>query len=354
MELDPQAQEILDRHALYNTPPIENLTPEEARNVPLLDYAARDLVASKMAARLMTVMSPSPEPVGSITHQRIPTSNGSVLARIYSPKGNGPFPVLIYFHGGGWVIANLDVYDASARALTNAAECIVVSVAYRLAPEHPFPAAVEDAYDATQWAMSNARLFNGDGLRVAVGGESAGGNLAAVTCLIARDQGGATPLHQLLIYPVTDFTFDKPSFTEHADAKPLNAAMMGWFAKHYLGSGGDASHPHASPLRASDLSDLPAATIINAEVDPLRDDGSLYADRLYKAGVPVTHHLFDGVMHEFFGLAGLVDKATEAVKQAGEALKNAFNTVGDAGNPQMVGAFDTRTPLSLVEAERSV
>ncbi len=323
--LDSQAQEILDQHAKYNTPPIESLSPEEARNVPLLDYAARDLVASQVAARMLTLVSPNPEQVGSVGHIRIPGRGGNILARVYTPSGDGPFPVLVYFHGGGWVIANLDVYDASARGLCNAAECIVISVAYRQAPEHKFPAAVEDAYDATLWAMNHAAHLNGDPDRVAVGGESAGGNLAAVVCLALRDQDETLPVHQLLIYPVTDFVFDKASFQEHENAKPLNSAMMPWFAKHYLRNEADATHPHASPLREADLSGLPSATVINAENDPLRDDGRLYAERLREAGVPVTHHLYEGVMHEFFGLKGLLSKAEEAVQQAATELKEAFN-----------------------------
>lgn len=322
--LDSQAQELLDQHAKYRTLPIETLSADEARNIPLLDYAARDLVASKMSARAATMMSPMPEQVSSIHHRRIPVGGASIVLRIYTPAGPGPHPVLVYFHGGGWVIANLDVYDSSARALCNAAECIVVSVGYRQAPEHKFPIAIEDCFAATQWAMANAESLNGDPSNVAVAGESAGGNMAAVVCLMARAQGAPPPIHQLLIYPVTDFAFETPSYIENADSKPLSAAMMRWFASHYLKSPSEASHPYASPLQSADLSGLPPATIITAENDVLRDDGRLYGMALQAAGVAVTYRNYEGVMHEFFGLAGLIDKAGEAVNLAGTELSLAF------------------------------
>ncbi len=324
-QLDPQAKEILDQHAKYATMPMEQLSADEARNIPLLDYAARDLVASKMSARAATMISPMPEQVSSIHHHRLPVKDGSILLRIYTPAGPGPHPVLLYFHGGGWVIANLDVYDASARALCNAAECVVVSVGYRQAPEHKFPIAIEDCFAALQWAQKNAASINGDPLYVAVAGESAGGNMAAVVCLMARAQGTASPVHQLLIYPVTDFSFATPSYTEHANASPLNAAMMHWFAGHYLKSPSEASHPYASPLQSSDLSGLPPATIITAEHDPLRDDGRLYSSALQAAGVAVAYRNFDGMMHEFFSLAGLLDAGSEAVRFAATELRTAFN-----------------------------
>ncbi len=322
--LDTQAQDILDQHAKYGIPPFVELSVHEARNIPLLDYAARDLVASKMSARAAAMVYPTPEQVLSIHHQRILVKDANILLRIYTPAGPGPHPVLVYFHGGGWVIANLDVYDGSARALCNAAECIVVSVGYRQAPEHKFPIALEDCFAAMQWVQANAATFNGDPYHVAIAGESAGGNMAAVVCLMARAQGAQLPVHQLLIYPVTDFSFNTPSYTEHADASPLNAPMMKWFAGHYLKSPSEALHPYASPLQSTDLSGLPPATIITAENDPLRDDGRLYSLALQAAGVPVVYQNYEGVMHEFFGLAGLVDKADDAVRLAATELSFAF------------------------------
>lgn len=324
MPLDEQAQEILEQYAQFNTLPIPQLSPENARNQPTLREAAFELIAHKTSKRLLNVAMPAPEPVGKIQHLTMPGRIGDILLRVYTPEGSGPFPVLVYFHGGGWVIANLETYDSSCRALCNEAGCIVVSVAYRQAPEYKFPAAVEDAIEATQWVMQNAASFEGDPSRVAVGGESAGGNLAAVTCLAAREQEWPMPLFQLLIYPVTNFGYDFPSYQECANAKPLSSDMMPWFWRHYLRSGADGANPFASPLRAADLSGLPPALIQTAEFDPLRDEGEAYGERLRQAGVPVTVTRYDGLMHEFFGLSGLINKAHDAVVEAGSALKVAF------------------------------
>lgn len=326
MPLEAQAQEVLDQLSRYNAPPIETLTPQAARHVPLLDYAARDLVASQISARLLSLAVPTPEPVASVTHDVIPSPEGGLLARIYTPEGPGPHPVLLYFHGGGWVLANLDVYDASCRALCNAGRAIVVSVAYRQAPENRFPAAVDDASIAFDWVSRFAARFHGDPDRIAIAGESAGGNLAAVTCLLARERGVRPPVHQLLIYPVTDFEFDKPSFREHSVARPLNTPMMGWFRQFYLRGESDILDYRASPLRAPHHRNLPPATVITAEYDPLRDDGRLYASRLQDSGVDTTWHHYTGVMHEFFGLANLLDDGRKALDTAAAALKNAFGT----------------------------
>jgi acetyl esterase len=268
-----------------------------------------------------------PQPVGKIDHVLIPGPGGDILARIYIPDGEGPFHVIVYFHGGGWVIANLDVYEPSCRALCNAADCIVVSVAYRQAPEHKYPAAVEDAYAATQWVMANVKRWNGDPSHVAVAGESAGGNLATVACLKARFEGGRMPVAQLLIYPVTDSRMNTASFREHADAKPLNAAMVPWFWHHYLENEAQGLEPYASPMQAPDLSGMPPAIVITAEIDPLRDEGEAYAKRLTMAGVPVQMTRYDGVTHEFFGLAGVVDNAKKAVKEAAQGLKRIFGHI---------------------------
>ncbi len=235
MPNDSDAQAVLDQYAMFGAPPLETLSPENARNAPTVKNAVEEMTAESATVRTMNVAMPSlPEPVGQITHQLIPGKSGDILTRVFTPKGDGPFPVVVYFHGGGWVIANLDVYEPSCRALCNAAEAIIVSVAYRQAPEHKYPAAAEDAYAATQWVIENARQLNGDPARVAIAGESAGGNLAAVTCLRAKAEGGRMPVAQLLIYPVTDARMNTPSYQEQADAKPLNARMMAWFWKHYL------------------------------------------------------------------------------------------------------------------------
>lgn len=326
MAVDSQVQAILDQYEKFGAPPIAKLSPENARNVPTLKNAVEEMNAESVTARALSVAKPMPEPVGSIDHIVIPGTEGEILARVFTPEGDGPFPVLVYFHGGGWVIANLDVYEPSCRALCNAAECVVVSVAYRQAPEHKFPAAVDDAYAATQWVMRNASQLGGDPNRVAVGGESAGGNLAAVTCLKARDEGGRPPVFQLLIYPVTNYAFDTPSYRENANSKPLSADMMPWFFKYYLENERDGDNPYVSPLRARDMSGLPPALVITAELDVLRDEGEAYAERLREAGVLTKAVRYDGMVHEFFGLAGAVDKAKEALTEAADGLKAAFDS----------------------------
>ena len=312
---DAQMKAVLDELAAFEAPPIEKQSPFNARNNPTLASAVMGLLAKQG--------KPAVEMVQDVSHQLIPRPEGDILARIYRPKGNGPFPVLVYFHGGGWVIANLDTYDASCRALTNAANCIVVSVAYRQAPEYKFPAAVEDAYAATQWVLSNTATIKGDPKRVAVGGESAGGNLAAVTCLMARDRKGRMPLHQMLIYPVTNYAFDTPSYRENANAKPLNQAMMQWFWGYYLRNEADGQNPYASPLRAN-LRGLPSATVITAEIDPLRREGQAYAQRLREAGCSVRATNYLGVTHEFFGAGAVIDKAKQAVNEAAAELRAKF------------------------------
>lgn len=329
MPVDSQMQAVLDQLGKFGAPPIEKSSPEIARSLPTLKNAVEEMLSENAAMRSLTLLKPNPEPVGQISHILIPGVAGDIVARVFTPKGDGPFPVLVYFHGGGWVIANLDVYESSCRALCNAAECIVVSVAYRQAPEHKYPAAVDDAYMALQSVMTNAANINGDPTRIAVGGESAGANLATVACLKARDEGGNMPIAQLLIYPVTDSAMNTPSYQENATAKPLNAAMMPWFWHHYLENESQGREPYASPMQATDLSGLPAATVITAEFDPLRDEGEAYARRLLDAGVPVFAKRYDGVTHEFFGLAGAVPKAKQAVEDVANALKQAFALQGE-------------------------
>lgn len=322
MKPNKHMQEVLDAYAALGAPPLETVSPEAARQLPTLADAAHAVIGQHATNRILTSF---PEPVADVSHRVIPGPGGELLVRLYTPEGTGPFPVLVYFHGGGWVIATLNTYDDSCRALANGAQSIVVSVAYRQAPEHKFPAAVEDAYAAFQWTLLNAASFQGDPQRVAVGGESAGGNLAAVVSQIARDRGETLPIHQLLVYPVTDFTFESPSYHEHADAKPLNRAMMHWFARHYLPTQAAAENPYAAPLRARDFSGLPPATVITAEIDPLCSEGEAYAERLRQAGVPVEARRFSGVAHEFFGMKALLDESKEALSFAADQLKSARN-----------------------------
>ena len=313
---DAQMKAVLDELAAFKAPPIETLSPENARNSP----TAGDAVIGVLAKQ----GKPAVEKVGDVSHQLIPGPAGDLLVRVYRPQGLGPFPVLVYFHGGGWVIATLDTYDASCRALTNAANCIVVSVAYRQAPEHKFPAAAEDAYAALQWVITNAGQLKGDPRRVAVGGESAGGNLAAVACLMARDRKGKMPVHQMLVYPVTNYAFDTPSYQENANAMPLNKAGMQWFWSYYLATQSDGSNPYASPLRAKSLQGLPPATVITADIDPLRSEGQSYAQRLKEAGVIVKATNYTNVTHEFFGMGAVLNKAKQAVNEAATGLRSGF------------------------------
>jgi len=254
--------------------------------------------------------------------QTVQGKGGSFPVHIFTPEGKGPFPVIVYYHGGGFVIADTKVYEASVRALAKGAKAIVVSADYRRAPEHKFPTQPEDAFAAYKWAIDNASQFNGDPTRVAVAGESAGGNLATVVSMMARDQKAQLPVHQLLVYPVVDNDMNNASYKKNANAKPLNKAMMGWFFKHY---GADPKSPYALPLKATSLKGLPPATVITAEIDPLMTEGKAYADRLEKEGVAVNYRHYTGVTHEFFGMGAVVPKAREAQQFAADELTKAFN-----------------------------
>ncbi len=322
--IDPQMQEVLDALASFNAPALETVTPFVGRNLP----SFRNAVEAVLADRGEPIL----EPVGGVEHILIPSLDGTeILARIYRPLDAGAelLPVLVYFHGGGFVIANLDTYDASCRALTNTTGAIVASIAYRQAPEAPFPAAVDDAYAATQYFLGGAGVVGGDPAKVAVVGESAGGNLATVVCLRARDEGAAMPVHQVLVYPVTTFApsgESRESIEQYANAKPLNSAALEWFGQYYLADPADATNPYASPLEAVDLSGIPPVTMIQAEIDPLQSQGTVYADALEAAGVPVNRTLYAGVTHEFFGMTKVVDKAVDAVEQVATELQTVFGS----------------------------
>jgi len=292
--------------AALGTPPMGTVPAPEAR----IAYAARPL--------------PPGAPVANVENRTIPGPAGEVPVRIYTPDGRAPFPVLVWFHGGGWVLGSLDGSDHTCRELANTAGCIVVSVDYRLAPEHKFPACPDDCDCAYQWVMANAGSFGGDPRRVAVGGDSAGGNLAAVVALRARERGGPPPAFQLLVYPVTDHDFERPSYVANADGYSLTLVAMRWFWEQYVNSPDEMAHPHAAPLRAADLSGLPPALIITAEFDPLRDEGEAYGDRLRQAGVPVTVSRYDGMIHGFFNMFPVIDKGREAIREASAALASAF------------------------------
>lgn len=312
-------QDVLDELAALGGKPIEQLTPLEARRQPTPTDAVKALLKKK--GKEIT-----PEPVAAVEDKYITGPGGDIAIRIYTPEGRGPFPVIVYIHGGGWVIADLDVYDSSPRALANAAKAIVVSTHYRLAPENPFPASHEDVFAAYQWVRENAVSFGGDSDRIAVAGESAGGNMAAAVSLMAREQNVPLPVHQVLIYPVAGTDMGTPSFQEHADAKPLNKAMMEWFGKHELQSPQDKKDPRIDLLNAN-LKGLPSATIITAEIDPLRSGGKSLAEKLEAAGVEVDYKNYEGVTHEFFGMGAVLNEAKDATKLAARNLAKAFHRV---------------------------
>jgi acetyl esterase len=261
-----------------------------------------------------------PPPVGAVTDLTLPGPAGELPARVYRPDGEPPFPVLVYFYGGGWTLGNLETCDALCRALTNAARCVTVSVQYRLAPEHPFPAAVEDSHAGFAWVAGHAAELGVDPARVAVGGDSAGGNLAAALCLLARDRGGPSPRHQLLVYPNTDHAWDPEALRAFEDPLLFNRWSVAWYWKHYLADERDGSNPLASPLRAASLAGLPGATVITAEYDPLRDQGERYAERLREEGVKVELRRYDGMAHGFFGMFAAFALGRDAVAYAAQRL----------------------------------
>jgi acetyl esterase len=268
-----------------------------------------------------------PENVARVENLTIPGPAGEIPIRTYTPEGDGPFPILVFFHGGGWVIGNLDTHDSICRSLANQADCVVVSVDYRLAPENKFPAAAAAAFGATQWVAANADQLNADPARIAVGGDSAGGNLAAVVSLMARDKGGPALIYQLLIYPTTNIsTFDTQSFKDHADGYILTKDSMAYYRDHYIQGTEDTKNPYASPLLAEDLKGLPPALVVTAEFDVLTDESKAYAERLIQAGVPVTYTCYEGMIHPFFSFPAVVDCARKAMGETAAALRTVFGT----------------------------
>jgi acetyl esterase len=312
--LHPQARAIRERLKRDKVPHLTTLTIEQAR--------AADLAAVVAGAG-------NAEPVGDVTEITIPGpvtpgSRFGLRLRVYRPAGTGPWPVLVYFFGGGWSLGTLDTCDGICRMLANRARCMTVSVAYRLAPEHKFPAAVEDCYAAAAWAAAQAGELGGDPARLAIGGDSSGGNLAAAVALLARERGGPAITHQLLVYPNTDYQAATPSMRDISDEYLFNPASVRWYWGLYLARPEDGASMLASPLRADDLSGLPAATVITAEYDPLRDEGELYAKRLKEAGVPAEVIRYDGMIHGFFTMVGDLDLARAAVLDAAGRLRAAF------------------------------
>ena len=266
------------------------------------------------------------EPVHAVEDRTIPGPAGEIPVRIYRPSAATGLPVLVYFHGGGWVICDLETHDPTCRAISNGADCVVVSVDYRLAPEHKFPAAADDAYAATAWVAQHAQELGADASRVAIGGDSAGGNLTAAVALMAREREGPPLSFQVLIYPVLDLASESASRKENGEGYFLTAAGMTWYEEQYLRDDADRKNVLASPLLAGDLAGLPPALVVTAEYDPLRDEGEAYGRRLTEAGVPATVSRYDGMFHGFLAFAGALDGATRAQAEVFAALRTAFGT----------------------------
>lgn len=308
---------ITDALRAMNLRAYHTLTPVEARQQPLFG----DGVKAVMQARGMSVAPPADVTERAVT---VPGPAGPLTARLYTPAGvSGPLPLIVYFHGGGWVLASADAYAASTRALAKQVGAAVLSVNYRLAPEAKFPAQHEDAFAAYKWAVANAASLGADGTRVALAGESAGGNLAVATAIRARDAGATMPKAILSVYPVAGTDLNTLSYQENAQAYVLNRANMPWFLYHTMSTTADAKDPRLN-LVAADLHGLPPVTLVQAQIDPLRTEGEMLADRLRAAGVTVNQRLFPNVTHEFFGAAAVMDEAKQAQAFASKALREAL------------------------------
>jgi acetyl esterase/lipase len=296
--------------------PIETLTAAEARKQPT------------PAQAVMAVMKdnniPLPPTMVDTAGKDIPVKGGTIHARVYTPRvSKDKYPIIVYYHGGGWVIADLDTYDASPKGLAEQTGAVVVSVHYRQGPEHKFPTAHNDAFAAYEWVLKNAADIKGDTSKIVVVGESAGGNLACNVSMMARDKKIKMPLRQVLVYPVANNDMNSESYKKYAMAKPLNKGMMAWFAKNFLPSMSASGDKRFSLVKA-DLKNLPPTTIIAAEIDPLQTEGKQLSEQLDKAGVKTDYKLYDGVTHEFFGMATVLPEAKEAQARASDAIKDSF------------------------------
>jgi acetyl esterase len=329
MPLDPQAQAVLEHLAALGARPFHAMTVAEARRATA-SYA-------KLGGK--------PQPVHRIEDATVPGPGGPIPLRTYTPAGKGPFAALVFFHGGAWVTGSIKTHDPFCRALAHGAGCLVAAVEYRLAPEHKHPAAVEDCYAVTRWVANHATELNVDPLGLAVGGDSAGGTLATVVARWARDRGGPPLVCQLLLYPVTDYLPDLPS------RRQLNYLISNpdlvWAWGHYLTHPSQATDPDVAPLHAASLSGLPPALVVTAEFDPLRDEGELYAARLREAGVPTTLIRYEGMIHSFLSLAGVVDRGQTALAEIAALLRAALGSPSqpsvlhlDVGGPQVLAETD--------------
>lgn len=316
LRTDSDMQTVLNKYASFDAKAVEKITPAEARQQPTIADAVKSVLADEKR-------DSSPEalvPGVTARDTTVPGAAGALPATVYTPDGTGPFPVIVYFHGGGWVFADRKVYDAGARGLAKQANAVVVSVDYRRAPEAKFPAAHDDALAAYRWVSRNAASLKGDPTRLALAGESAGGNLAVATAVAAHKAGVTMPKHVLAVYPVAQNDTQTASYKQYADAIPLNRPMMLWFIDQISTTPTDVKDPRIDLVHAN-LQGLPPVTIVNAEIDPLRDDGAQLEQALRGAGVSVERKLYSGVTHEFFGTAAVVKKAQEAQAYAGQRLK---------------------------------
>ncbi|MEE2791265.1 MAG: alpha/beta hydrolase [Acidobacteriota bacterium] len=307
MPLDPQAEALLSSMKDAGAKPFETMTPAEAR---VAAWAFKDLGGP-------------PEAVASLHHRFVPGPTADLPVRIYRPSGAGDedLPGLVYFHGSGWVVLNIEICDAFSRALANRTGCVVVAVNYQKAPEHKFPIPLDDCYAATRWVFDNAGEVGVDPTRIGVIGDSAGGNLAAAVTLRARDENGPPLAYQVLVYPAVQYGWDTPSALANAEGFLLQRASMEYFWTHYVRSPSDAEHPYCSPLAAEDHAGLPPALIVSAEFDPLCDDGRNYANKLEAAGVPTKFSVYDGMIHGFLWMSGVLDQSKALVDEIGREVR---------------------------------
>lgn len=318
MPLDKDTERFLDQLSALGAPELSNLSPEAARALSFAPPPEDD--------------EQEPVPVASVTDRKIPGGDaqdrqgaaGEIPIRIYKPLVPSHKGALVYFHGGGWVLGDLDSHDAICRRLAGGAGITVVAVDYRLAPETSYPGPLNDCYAATTWVANNAELLDIDPMRIAVGGDSAGGNLAAAVALKARDEAWPTIRFQLLVYPVTDARFDTASYRDNATGYLLTRTTMMWFWDHYVPNPQDRLQAYASPLRADSLFALPPALVMTAEYDPLRDEGEAYANALRSAGVQVTQTRYPGLIHGFLGMWDTVPASRKAIRAATAALRDAL------------------------------
>ena len=310
MSLVPEARALLDQMAEAGGAPLSEMSPAAARE---LSAGFAQLAGEK-------------EDVGKVEDLQVPVPGGSILVRIYTPRGGGPFPLLVYYHGGGWVIGDVEQYDAVTRQLCNVTGCGVASVDYRLAPEHKYPTASEDSYAALVYLAEHAPALNLSAGKIAVAGDSAGGHLSAVVAQMARDRNGPSIGFQALLYPVTDYNLDTESYQTNAEGYLLEKASMIWFWDHYLRSAADGQEAYASPLKAKSLKGLPPALVITAEYDPLRDEGNAYARRLEEDGVETTLSLYRGLIHGFFQMPAVFPQAREAMEEIASHLRRTFKS----------------------------